>query len=337
MNDKNIYDLLNEVEFDTSEYIESNNLSKLETRRRIRNIKNRIKPIKSTKKWSSLTASVLICFTLFSPSVQHRLTIFAEAFSYDIAHYLGIEKDLEKYKTVINKSVTKQGLTIQLNEVILDNDILAISSTIKSEDGYENHITPFSSIFINGRLQSLGGGGSSMKDADGNMQSVMNEHINTDYTQGSLDIKIVYKDIMVDDKEIKDEWVFEFQTNGDELKIDTHTVNIDYSFTLPNDEEICLSTYSSNNLGQKIYGIGNATMYDIVLRGNDDLGNDVTFFLNTSHDNECLFKIETIHGNLSEEASSITLRPYTVKFPEESGRMSNDFKVTGDEFTIIIK
>ena len=32
----------------------------------------------------------------------------------------------------------------------------------------------------------------------------------------------------------------------------------------------------------------------------------------------------------------MTLTPYAVKFPEESGRMNNDFKQAGEEFTIYL-
>lgn len=42
-----------------------------------------------------------------------------------------MEKDLESYKTVVNSSVSKNGFTVILNEVVLDNDKLIISITIK--------------------------------------------------------------------------------------------------------------------------------------------------------------------------------------------------------------
>ena len=48
--------------------------------------------------------------------------------------------------------------------------------------------------------------------------------------------------------------------------------------------------------------------------------------------------ISTIdNGNLSDEATELQLTPYAVKFPEQSGRLSNDFKQAGDEFVINIR
>ena len=41
-----------------------------------------------------------------------------------------------------------------------------------------------------------------------------------------------------------------------------------------------------------------------------------------------------LDGPLSTEAKSLTLTPYAVEFPKESGRMSDDFKPVGESFTI---
>jgi len=49
-----------------------------------------------------------------------------------------------------------------------------------------------------------------------------------------------------------------------------------------------------------------------------------------------VFKYEDIKGDLSDDIESISLTPYAVKFPEESGRMNNDFKQAGEEFTIYL-
>lgn len=72
----------------------------------------------------------------------------------------------------------------------------------------------------------------------------------------------------------------------------------------------------------------------MVLRGKDDLGNKIEFCMSHEADGQGIFVFTTIHGNLDENASVLTLTPYAVKFPEESGKLSNDFKPVGKEFTI---
>jgi len=48
-----------------------------------------------------------------------------------------------------------------------------------------------------------------------------------------------------------------------------------------------------------------------------------------------ILKESTLEGeNVSAEAESLTLTLYAVKFPEQSGKLSNDFQQVGESFTI---
>ncbi|MCY6484893.1 DUF5643 domain-containing protein [Clostridium aestuarii] len=108
------------------------------------------------------------------------------------------------------------------------------------------------------------------------------------------------------------------------------------TFTLENGQNIILGKYTSNNLGQKIYytKAPKGTDYDMVLRGHDDLENKIEFYSSRETANTGLFQLTNIDGNLNENAKTLFLTPYAVKFPEKSGRLSNDFKKVGEEFTI---
>ena len=46
---------------------------------------------------------------------------------------------------------------------------------------------------------------------------------------------------------------------------------------------------------------------------------------------------EESKGAVSENAKQLTLKLYAVPFPKESGKMSNDYKQVGEEFTIDLK
>lgn len=72
----------------------------------------------------------------------------------------------------------------------------------------------------------------------------------------------------------------------------------------------------------------------MVLKGYDDLGNKVDFCLSRENDGTGIFKLTTIDGNLNENAKVLSLTPYAVKFPDQNGQLSNDFKKVGEEFTI---
>ena len=153
---------------------------------------------------------------------------------------------------------------------------------------------------------------------------------------GHLDVKIMLLSAEVNGDTRRGPWVFEFKTNGDQLALDTHEIKLDYAFTLDNGQRIALEKYTSNDLGQKIYYSKNrqGTSYDIALQGKDDLGNKVEFFMTHEEDGKGIFKLSTIDGNLNDDARVLTLTPYAVKFPEQSGKLSNDYKPVGPEFTI---
>ena len=74
--------------------------------------------------------------------------------------------------------------------------------------------------------------------------------------------------------------------------------------------------------------------YDFMLKGTDNLGNKVEFSLKRGSNDSMVLRYNNIDRNLDENAKELTLTPYAVKFPEESGQLSHDFKKVGEEFKI---
>ena len=156
---------------------------------------------------------------------------------------------------------------------------------------------------------------------------------------GELDIKIVYSKVTVNyENPQRGKWVFEFKSNGDALKIDTKEIKLNNSFTLENGEKIILEKYTSNALGHnimcKVENSNKNESYDVMLKGTDDLGNNVEFCLTRGSKDSMILRYNNIDRNLDENAKELTLTPYAVKFPEESGQLSHDFKKVGEEFKI---
>ena len=71
-----------------------------------------------------------------------------------------------------------------------------------------------------------------------------------------------------------------------------------------------------------------------MLKGTDDLGNKVEFYLKRGSKDSMVLRYNNIDRNLDENAKELILTPYAVKFPEESGQLSHDFKKVGEEFKI---
>lgn len=346
--EKDIYKLMNEAKIDINSY-EEEKLSEIEKKKMKKSVMQNLNKKENTKNRKSkkhyyqkrglLVASVLIVAVgvLGNEKVQGAIHLL----NYGIAQGLGIEKDLASYTEVLNQAITQNGATIQLNEVILNNDELIITSTIKVDESFEHgFVHTGTKIFINGKESFLSGGGGSSQIDDYTVIDAMTYQLDEkvqNELEGNVDIKIVMKDIQTDTKVYKGRWIFEFTVNGDELRADTKTMPLDYAFNLDDEQTVQLIKYTQNDIGNKIYyDRGDKFItYDIELRGEDDLGNEIRFYLSHESKGKGVLELSTVLGSpLSEEATSLTLTPYAVKFPETSGKMSNDFQPVGEAFEI---
>ncbi|NFH89873.1 DUF4179 domain-containing protein [Clostridium sp. ZBS3] len=336
-----IYDMLNEVNINIDDY-ERHDFNDLERKKIKSNFKKSISKKKPRKKGmiAGVAIAALTIGMLGSNIGVSALSKVSYIISNDIAGFLGIERNLDEYKTVINKSITDKGITVQLNEVILDGDEMTVSCNVSSDKKLKDDesVIPDCNIYINGKKMSTGAGGGAKNIDDYTTQSVLTYNLKDKDLTGDLNIKISCSEIMLNDKFTKGKWNFEFKTNGDQLRIDTKEILLNNKFTLENGTEYTLEKYTDNSLGEKIYASINhsngKSTYAVDLKGSDDLGNKVEFYLSHGDKNSGLFKIETIHGNLNENAKLLKLTPYAAKYPENSGKMDGEYKQVGEEFTI---
>lgn len=258
---------------------------------------------------------------------------------FDVESYLNINKNIEDYKTVIGRSISNDGITIQLNEVILDGDDIIVSTTLKSEEPLgEMGIDTSGDLYINGKRISNGAGGSSGLIDDYTQEEVLIYHLDKELQDGDLNIELKYNGVYYNDKNIRGNWKFEFKANGDALKINTNIIKLDNTFVLENGQKITLNEYRSNDLGQKIhYSIENKdkkNIYSLLLKGYDDLGNEVSFSNTHEEKNGGVLNNDV---NISENAKQLTVKLYAVPFPVNSEKMNNGYKQVGEEFTIDLK
>jgi hypothetical protein len=309
---------------------------------------------KKTHKRNVIAAGVALVLiaTLFGTNVgaQALTKALQIAGVEEIGKFMGIQKNLDDYKTVINKAITNNGVTVQLNEVILDGNELTISYNVTYDkklseiyDEKENEVDKgwhgFNGISINGKELNTGSGGGSRSIDDYTIQSVLTYDLGSIDLSGDLDIKLSCSPVK-GSKE-SDEWGFEFKTNGDKLKIDTKEIVINKKVTLENGTEYTLEKYTDNSMGQKIYAsISNFNMNKmgtLCLKGTDDLGNKVVFYASHSNEEKALFKIENIDGNLNEKAAKLNLTPYAEEIPGDVGegeKYEVKYKQVGEPFTI---
>lgn len=352
-NSKNIYELLNKVEFNLDDYEkqEITDIEKKNLKNTLRDkLKNSTRKRYNLKKLGSIAVALVLTVGVFSQtsfakevySITHSKV---SQISYSIGKALGIERDIDIYSNVVNKVVETNGIEIKLTDVIIDKEELIFSTILSTNEPIDGIDYDFN-IFINGkRIKNYSGTGVSgpIDDTQSVFFQVNSVDIKEIDTEGNLDIRIELNNLsyyIANEKEgVKGKWKFEFIASGDELMANTSTLAIEYTFSI-DDTDYILEEFRYNPINQKIFGkVKKRTTdsYEIDLRGYDNLGNEVIFFLNRMHDEELTFKYENIYGDLSDEITSITLVPYARKLPRESGKISGDYKQVGNEFTILFK
>lgn len=345
---KNIYEILNDNTINLEE-LNTEGFNGIEKKQIMNRFKKSIIKSKNKDMKRGIIAAAVAGIIIVSALGTGFGTSAAEAIKlagFDIASFLDINKDLNKYKTVVGKTKSSDGVSIQLNEVVLNGNELVVSTTTKYEkDNFKvENIHPFGEVFINRRKMSNGSGGTGKLTDDSEFQEVMTYNLKDNELKGDLDIKIVYSSILLNGELVKIKpCVFEFTANGDELAVNTIELPINHSFTLENGSIVTLNNYVSNVIDKKIFlTIENKnkskTVYDIKLEGYDDYGNKIVFVTSKISDKEGMLKLSTvIGGEISDKATKLTLVPYAVAYPEQSGKMNNDYKQVGGKFTIKIK
>jgi hypothetical protein len=339
---KDILYLLNETEIDLDE-LDQNDFTDIEVKRVKKNFKkslnNRNKKNKNFKKVAVAASVLILSVSLLASNSGGHAWASINIFVSNMASFMGLDENLDKYSTVVNKEITKDGITVKLNEVILDDKFLVVSTSFSSTEKIKDYLFSSASISINGKDISEGARGSGQGIDEYTHQEIINYNLTSVPEAGVINVKIVFDKISIDDKEYSGPWVFKFKTNGTELKKDTQALTLDKKINVSKDHKIKLDKFTSNSLGQKIYFTfdkKNINGYDMNLIGKDDLGNDVTFEFVTGNQDGGMFEYSNLDSNLNKDAKSLTLTPYAVKMPESSGKMpdQSEYKKVGEAFTI---
>lgn len=340
---KNIYEMLNEADIDLQE-LKNEEFTAFDKNKAKKNLKKSLNKNNKNKKHKKyiLAASILLVsmFLINDNFVSYAKEIISDI-SYNISKALGTSSNLEDYTNVINKSVLKNGLRVTLNEVVLNNDEIVFSYTVKSKENLRD--AKISDVIVSGlhinnkQLSSTGGSGSEYVD-DYTVESVTQCRlfgIKEDELKGDVDIKVEFS--LMTEGEIKGKpWIFEFKANGKQLGLDTEEIKINKSIKLESGAKLILDKYTKNDLGEKIYAkienYDENKYYDIYIEGVDDSKTNVKFLMGNCNNNEPM--LERFDASSSLDAKNINLSIYIAE--SESGFMPNksDYKKVDEEFII---
>ncbi len=239
------------------------------------------------------------------------------------------EAPLDDYKTVVGQTVTDNGIKVRLNEVLLDEGRLVISSTFQSNEiKLDNIFLPFPDVYINGKeVNGGGGGGREKKQNDSTYTFFTAVNLGTVNTRGDLDIEIVYRNISMHNKQsVKGTWRFAFTTSGDKLLPETKEIPINQSFALENGQQIKVQNLKVTPISTKLnYQMMNGTQFDVLFRIEDQNGKEVKRVSGHTLAENSHIRFET----LNDYVGTLKITPYVIS-GEEGEKKTDDYKVLHD-------
>ncbi|GLC30199.1 DUF4179 domain-containing protein [Clostridium omnivorum] len=236
---KDVYELLNDVDVDLSQYeeVELNDMEKKRIKKRLhQNLKAVIIP-----KVSKVIAAVLCVLVVAGFTLAKTAPTFAEGIPVVgkiIKHITGYDyAEFDKYTSVINKDVVKSEVTATLNEVMLDENQLRIASTFKSDDKFKGNsvLVRFPEIYINGKHLNVGGGSTGQFLDSNTYLNVDTLDIHNVKVPDNISMKVVYNEVQFldekgnENKKITGPWAFEFNVSKSEIEKNTKVIKLNNS------------------------------------------------------------------------------------------------------------
>lgn len=349
---ENIYELLNDMDQDLSQYVEEE-VSKEEFKGWKKNFLKRKYTFKNKKMKYAVAACgvALLGLGLFHNQVSARVDIL----TYHIQELMGNTKDLSSYSVAVNQTITKNNVTVSLGDVIVDEDCMYIAYTVKDDNPVKDEAEHMgksvdATVFVNGMPAFNGSrGGMTPRKNEEDVDSYMMEiELNQKNLEKEKQYKIVftYSDEKGRGTKIGD---ISFVASGEELQKSIERAAINKKLTLVNGTVIDLKEYVSNPVQQKINvelvsEAESGMNYSIELRGTDNLGREVNFYLAVWNGNHGKFVLSypdnrTLLDNSFDmsEVTSFEVTPYTQEYPDHDGEMDTEIVPIGEAFTIQVK
>lgn len=337
----NIYDLLNNIETDCQAY-DSAPLPKAEADGYKRQFRSRTQTGRQgfPGRGLAVAACIAVCLlALGTGPFRTEVRAAAKTLTYNIGELLGTNENLTPYENIVNYSVTNADVTITLNSVILEDDVLYVSTTETKEpqsDLNMEEVSLLGSLFVNGKYIENSSSGVLEPSEDGNgRESLIGYNLGRHFKKEDMDVELILEDAS---HTLDGNWKFEFHANGEQLSEQTQEIATDIHYSLPDGTQVDLTAYTSSPIGQKIYyKTAGSSDYDMKLEGTDDLGNPVSFYVSHATKSEGRFNIDRLTGLISPDAGALTLTPYISPSPKKSGRTESSWQQAGEAFTIGLK
>ena len=338
--DENIYDLLNDMDQNVEQYVPEEvtdeEISKWKNKFAKRNNKNgKIYRFSATKYVAAAAVVIALGSVVFAKPAMAGINLL----TYHIQELMGGNTDLSSYSYAVDKTISKDGVSVAIGDVIVDDDCIYVSYTVNDENEYGENEIPLGAnidgmLYVNG-VSAFGGSRGGMKEVDEHNYIYMMEY---SIANKNMDKEKEYELDFYAYNDNKTEKIGDvsFIASGNELSKATVSVPVNHDILLSNGYTFKLKDYVANPVQQKITVVyeGNPTnedTYDVILRGVDNLGRKMMFYIASTDGNAGKMVLfyednQTLLDNSFDmsDVTSFTVCAYEQKMPEESGKIDSE-------------
>ena len=195
---KDLYELLNEVNIDESEFKEME-VNYIEKKKLKKNLRKNIKKKSNWKKKTIVAANIIFVLTASSgiafPSYSKNMPIVGDIFRAIDTCKTGIYDNFKENANEINSTKISNGIEITLNEVIFNGRTLNLTYTVKTDRDLGKYISLGGEATLKGKGIQSGGGSSRFEQVDKNTYIGIQDITFTDFVDNpkdkiSFDLKI---------------------------------------------------------------------------------------------------------------------------------------------------
>lgn len=297
------------------------------------------KAIVKIKRIRVMAVCAVLILVIGLGSIYHKEVKAAwERFTTMIGRILGIEEDVAGYTDIIGKSITKDGVTITLDEAALDGAELWLAYSVSVEK--ENTSVPIllTQVLINGEDTQLDGTYSLEHFDQESTVDFQNEMVsrfrleNKINNIGLANIEIKIQTMDAGGAKMIEGYNFSFIASPQELEAETTETFLNEIISIDDDRQLELNEFRYNILDSSIYGSLDSLRdgEEYFLIGEDNLGNPIQYSVQSYENPGIIFRLDTMdfeHGRISPKAESLTLQLYVL---EEKDRKPSVYHRSSD-------
>lgn len=249
---KDWLELLNDTKIDLNEYKEEDFNHKEKSKLKS-DLRKRIMKKKSIGYKKIVAASVATIALLAVPNLEVIADKLEKLMSKNPIENFENYKDVKanKYRNVVDQSVTNNGLTITINEVIFDNENILVTYTLDNKEKVDLKMR----VFIEGKEIDIQDFSGTYAQEDRKLQQMQLKLKEPIKNIGEFNMKILIggKSRFTQDKIIEDgKWEFNFKASNLEINKDTKKIDLNKVITLKNGMRIYMDKIIITPISTKV-------------------------------------------------------------------------------------